>query len=339
MNVQKLSQKEITDLLQGKDDKWLFEEASKIKGNIFGKDVYIRGVVEFSNFCKEDCFYCGLRRSNGCLVRYRLAPLDIMRCAEVADSLKIKTLVLQSGEDYFYSKEQIAGLIQRVKSRYDIAVTLSIGERRNDELKFSFDVGAERYLLKVETFDEKLYEQLRPGKRLSDRIGKVMYLKELGYETGSGIIVGLPGQTVDSISRDIIKLSELNLEMIACGPFIPHPETPLGGYPPGDPLTTIRVVAILRILNPSANIPSTSALSSFGEEWRRAGLKAGANVVMPSLTPEKVKDLYSIYPGKNSGYDEIFDAVEGIKRLIREAGFIPSESKGYSKRRLDEKCS
>jgi len=332
MNTMNL--KEIKEFLKGEDDKTLFDEANKIRLQVFGKDVYIRGIIEFSNMCREDCLYCGLRKSNRVLKRYRLTMEEILEGADLAEINNIKTIVLQSGDDLSYSKDFIGKLIEEIKKRFDVVITLSLGERTYEEYAYWRKKGAERYLLKIETFDEKLYEKMRPGKRLEERLQRVEWLKELDYEVGSGIIVGLPGQDLDSLANDLKRLTELELDMIATGPFIPHPETPLRDYPHGDVNLSLRVIALLRIMNPYSNIPATSALASLRSDAREKGLKAGANVIMPSLTPKRVRLLYNIYPGKNESGQCVIDEINYIKGIIEKAGYIPSDSKGYSPRRL-----
>jgi len=332
MNTMNL--KEIKEFLKGEDDKTLFDEANKIRLQVFGKDVYIRGIIEFSNMCREDCLYCGLRKSNRVLKRYRLTMEEILEGADLAEINNIKTIVLQSGDDLSYSKDFIGKLIEEIKKRFDVVITLSLGERTYEEYAYWRKKGAERYLLKIETFDEKLYEKMRPGKRLEERLQRVEWLKELDYEVGSGIIVGLPGQDLDSLANDLKRLTELELDMIATGPFIPHPETPLRDYPHGDVNLSLRVIALLRIMNPYSNIPATSVLASLRSDAREKGLKAGANVIMPSLTPKRVRLLYNIYPGKNESGQCVIDEINYIKGIIEKAGYIPSDSKGYSPRRL-----
>jgi biotin synthase len=334
-----LSTREIEELLEGSDDRWLFEEARRVKAAVFGKDVYFRGVVEFSNYCAEDCYYCGLRAGNRNLYRYRLTKEEILETAEMGYLCGLKTIVLQSGDDHFYKKDDITFIIREILSRMDVVITLSLGERSLEEIKEWRKAGAERYLLKIETFNKALYEKYRPGRKLEERIRLLEYMKGVGYETGSGIIVGLPGQTVKDIAADLHRLSELELEMIAVGPFIPHPETPLGLESPGNPLLSLRCIAVLRILNPLANIPSTSALASFGMDFRAKGLEAGANVVMPSITPSKVRLFYKIYPGKNEGCMCVIEEMDYLKKMVENAGHRVSDSKGYSPRRFYAKGS
>lgn len=351
-----LSLKEVKELLSGKDDKWLFSEAGRIKERVFGKSVFMRGVIEFSNYCHDNCLYCGLRCENRKLERYRIPFEKILQVTEIGYFEGLRTIVLQSGNDYFYKKNKISKLIREILSRVDVVVTLSLGERSYEDLAEWREAGAERYLIKVETFDPELYRKYRPGRSLEERIKMIYWLKELGYEAGSGIIVGLPGQSIESLAMDLMRLTELELEMIAVGPFIPHPNTPLGNYPAGSPLITLRCIAILRILNPYANIPSTSALASINDysefseslkdllgltflDWRAAGLLVGANVLMPSITPSDVRVLYNIYPGKNVRCACTIEEVNYLRQIVESCNLMVEISKGYSPRRFYAKGS
>ncbi len=324
----KLNSKEILELIEGKNDNWLFREGEKLRETIFGKEVYIRGVVEFSNVCREKCLYCGLRSPNRKIKRYRLKEKEILEAVELINRSRIGTVVLQSGDDFFYTEEFIEKIIKEIKKRFDVAITLSLGERKENELKRWKDAGADRYLLKVETFNEKLYSFVRSGKSLKERLKLIELLFKLGYEVGSGIIVDLPQMSNEILSRDLIKLSEYGFHMIAAGPFIPNEFTPFGNEKKGSYKKSLRVISILRLLNPYSNIPSTSALGVINEGARIEGLKVGANVIMPSFTPKRVRVLYNIYPGKNESENSVLDEIMGIKRKLKESGFIPSEKKG-----------
>ncbi|MDI6850506.1 MAG: [FeFe] hydrogenase H-cluster radical SAM maturase HydE [bacterium] len=351
-----LSLKEIKELLSGKDDRWLFSEAGRIREEVFGKSVFMRGVIEFSNYCRDNCFYCGLRCENRKLKRYRIPLEKVLQLAEIGYLEGLRTIVLQSGNDYFYKKNEISKLISEILSHVNVVITLSLGERSYEELAEWRKAGAERYLIKVETFSPELYKRYRPERILEERIKMIYWLKELGYEAGSGIIVGLPGQSIEGLAMDLMRLTELELDMIAVGPFIPHPDTPLGNYPAGSPLITLRCIAILRILNPYANIPSTSALASINDysefsetlkdllgltflDWRAAGLVAGANVLMPSITPTDVRALYNIYPGKNIKCACTIEEVNYLRELVESCNLKVEISKGYSPRRFYAKGS
>ncbi|MDD5765067.1 MAG: [FeFe] hydrogenase H-cluster radical SAM maturase HydE [Candidatus Marinimicrobia bacterium] len=327
----------VKSFLQGENDDWLFSQSDGIRRQVFGDGVFIRGIIEFSNYCKQNCSYCGLRVPNKEIARYRLTSEEILFCVEIAEKQGIRTIVLQSGEDPYISDEWIAGLIAEIKKKYSIAITLSLGERSFETYKLWRNAGADRYLLRIETFNRKVYENARKGHYWEDRLKCIQMLKELDYETGSGFMVGLPGETIDSFADSILELTKLNLDMIGIGPFVAHPETPFKKESNGDVLLTLRTLAIVRILNPLANIPSTSALESAQKGARLTGLKVGANVIMPSLTPERVKVLYNIYPGKNATRDTTEYSIEAVRKMIGEAGLHWSDSVGGSPNWLNRK--
>lgn len=328
MNMMRVA--EIEDLLEGADDSWLFARADEVRKEFFGTDVYLRGVVEFSNYCAKRCLYCGLRKPNRAVRRYRLDNNEILEAASVLPARGIGTVVLQSGDDYRYAREDIGQIVCRIRSRHDVAITLSVGDRKNDDYRYWRDCGADRYLLKIETFDKELHEKLRPGGTLEDRLNRLNFLRSLGYEIGSGIIVGLPGTDTDSLAEDVFALSQLNLDMIAVGPFVPHPETPLGNEPAGSLLTSYRAIAILRIMNPCANIPATSALDALSEHGKATALRCGANIIMPSITPAAVRRCYNIYPGKNTSFSMASKEICAAEELIYACNLNPSSSKGFS---------
>jgi biotin synthase len=321
---------EIIEFLQGKDDNWLFNEADRIRRAVFGDEIYLRGIIEFTNYCRQNCYYCGLRRSNRAIQRYRLSREEIIAAVETAVSEKIPTIVLQGGEDPYYSAEWIADLIRKIIDKYDLAITLSLGEQTPEVLQLWRKAGATRYLLRIETLNRENYGFLRPGKRWEDRLNCLKVLRELDYEVGSGIMVGLPGETLATLADAIIGLTELDLDMIGIGPFLAHPQTPLKDKPNGSIQLTLRTLALVRILNPYANMPSTSAMECAEKGARLAALKIGMNVIMPSITPERVKLLYNIYPGKNADSDASEHSISAVLEIIREAGFHRSLSKGIS---------
>ncbi|UJX42589.1 [FeFe] hydrogenase H-cluster radical SAM maturase HydE [Desulfovibrio sp. JY] len=324
---------EITQLLSGADDAGLFSAAEALTRQNFGLEIYLRGIIEFSNHCANNCRYCGLRRANRGLSRYRMDVDDILAATALAGELSVGTVVLQSGDDFAYSKEDIGRIVTGAKEASDVAVTLSLGDRPAADLDYWRSCGADRYLLKMETFDEALYARSRPGLTVADRLGRIEALRAAGYEVGSGIITDLPGMTLDILARDLLRLADLDLDMIAAGPFVPHPDTPYGTEAAGSVLTALRAMAILRLLNPLANIPSTSALSALREGAREQGLTVGANVIMPSLTPETVSAAYNIYPGKNVFRADAASRVEAARAAIRRVGRLPSTAVGGSKRR------
>ncbi|MBL4903087.1 MAG: [FeFe] hydrogenase H-cluster radical SAM maturase HydE [Desulfocapsa sp.] len=327
-----LSKLEILHYLNGHSDEELFALADQVRKNIFGNEVYIRAVVEFSNVCNKKCFYCGLRAPNLKIHRYRLDMETILEAAGTAASKGARTIVLQSGDDFSYTKGQIGELVKNIKSQHDVAVTLSVGDRGLDEYAYWAECGADRCLIKLETSNPELYEKIRSGASFEERLDRITSLRELGYEIGSGIIVGLPGSTIKDILQDLLFLTDLNLEMIAAGPLVPHPDTPFADCAAGDVFLSYRVTALLRILNPGANIPATSALDSLDVKGRELGLLRGCNVIMPSVTPSTHRADYNIYPGKNSVAIDVSDALLQTENMIRSLHFIPSSSKGFSKR-------
>ena len=277
-----------------------------------GDAVHLRGLVEISNHCVRQCAYCGLRAGHGPLVRYRMAADEIVATARQAVALGYGTVVLQAGEDYGLTTEGVAGLVRRIKQETPLAVTLSLGERPEEDLAAWRTAGADRYLLRFETSDRALFDAIHPplGRRPCDRFALLRQLRALGYETGSGIMVGIPGQTCVSVAEDIMLFRELDLDMIGIGPFIPHPATPLGTGPGNSPaaggdqapnteLMVYKAVALARLARPDANIPATTALATINKfNGRELGLQRGANVFMPNLTPLKYRKLYEIYPDK-----------------------------------------
>jgi biotin synthase len=322
--------RELRAFLEGRDDEALFAEADRVRRSRFGDEVHLRGIVEFSNHCDKTCRYCGLRAGNGRLDRYRLDREEILAAASLAPELGLGTVVLQSGDDFHYSALELGGIVGEIKERFKVAVTLSLGDRPLDDYRHLFDCGADRALLKMETLDRELHERVRPGQSFAARLDRVRGLGEIGFEVGSGIITGLPGLTLDILALDILRVTELELHMISAGPFVANPDTPMAGAPDGDLATAHRAAALLRILNPLANMPATSSLEVLAPGARAEGLAKGLNVVMPSLTPERVRQGYAIYPGKNMTETPVRARVLAIKDEIRRAGFRPSPGPGVS---------
>ncbi|MFH1212538.1 MAG: [FeFe] hydrogenase H-cluster radical SAM maturase HydE [Candidatus Neomarinimicrobiota bacterium] len=329
-NRMTMNKSEIIEYLQGKNDSWLFSEAERVRRAIFGDEIYLRGIIEFTNHCRQNCLYCGLRRPNRAVTRYRLSRAEILSAVNRATKAQIPTIVLQGGEDPFFSAEWIANLISEIVAGYDVAVTLSLGEQSLEIFRLWREAGANRYLLRIETWNEKNYRDLRPERRWQDRLECLWNLRELDYEVGSGIMVGLPGETLDYLAEAIIRLTELDLDMIGIGPFIAHPQTPLRDAPDGQIEMTLRTLALVRIMNPYANMPSTSAMECASPGARLTALKTGMNVIMPSITPERVKKLYNIYPGKNNDADDSEHSIDAVLKLITDAGYRRSFSKGIS---------
>ncbi len=290
----------------------LWEKADRVRQENVGDAVHLRGLIEISNYCRRNCGYCGLNRSNHPLERYRMTRDEILTCASQAAQFGYGTVVMQAGEDPGITGEWMADLIRELKTQSNLAITLSLGERARGELRRWRAAGADRYLLRFETSNAALYDQIHPplGKIPSDRLDLLKYLRDLGYETGSGVMIGIPGQTYSDLADDILLFRELDLDMIGVGPFIAHPSTPIGqsasnGYGdfsvqvPATEAMTYKVLALARLACPRSNIPSTTALATLNTlSGREQGLSRGANVVMPNLTPPHYRQKYEIYPGK-----------------------------------------
>ncbi|MFH1707903.1 MAG: [FeFe] hydrogenase H-cluster radical SAM maturase HydE [Planctomycetota bacterium] len=319
----------------------LWRTADAVRAAHVGDAVHLRGLVEISNHCARGCAYCGLRGPNGKLERYRMTAEDILACADEAVAFGYGTLVMQAGEDYGLTRDFITGVIAAIKARTPLAATLSLGERPLADLAAWRDAGADRYLLRFETSDRSLYEMIHPplGGQTSDRLAMLADVRDLGYEIGGGVMIGIPGQTYAMLAGDVDAFRKYDFDMLGMGPYIPHPDTPLGSgalapaVPPGeqvpaDELMTYKMIALARIVRPDANIPSTTALATLNKATgRELGLARGANVVMPNLTPPRYRVLYEVYPGK-ACVSETAEACRGrleerIRSLGREVGGGP----------------
>ncbi|MGO8684467.1 MAG: [FeFe] hydrogenase H-cluster radical SAM maturase HydE [Thermoleophilia bacterium] len=321
----------------------LWRAADQTRRETVGDEVHLRGLVEIGNYCVRQCGYCGLRAGNREIERYRMSADEIVACARRAREFGYGTTVLQAGEDYGITAPWVSDVIRRIKAETGLAATLSLGERASDDLRTWRLAGADRYLLRFETSDNELYELIHPSLpgRLSDRIALLRLLNELGYEVGSGIMIGIPGQTYDSVADDIDLFRQLDLDMIGVGPYIAHPATPLGAGAwrrripseqqiPNDELTVYKVLALTRLACPEANIPSTTALATINKEsGREQGLQRGANIVMPNLTPVEYRTKYEIYPDKaclNETADICrFCLADRITEIGRSIGSGPGE--------------
>lgn len=325
------TKKEIVDIL--KDDsqnEWLFSLADKVRRENVGDEVHLRGLIEFSNICHCFCKYCGLRCENKELDRYRILPDDIVKYAQKAVEMGYKTIVLQSGEDAFYTKEILCDIIRRIKE-FDVALTLSIGERSFEDYKAFRDCGADRYLIRIETTDKDLYKKMHPNMSFENRVRCLNDLKKLGYEAGTGCLVGLPGQTVESLADDILFFKEINADMVGIGPFIAHPHTPLKDIPNGNFTLALKVMALTRILLKNINIPATTAMETLNPNGRIIALQSGANVVMPNVTTTEYRAKYEIYPNKiciNENPSQCFNCIGG---KIRSIGRTISTDYGFRK--------
>ncbi|MBS3899180.1 MAG: [FeFe] hydrogenase H-cluster radical SAM maturase HydE [Dethiobacter sp.] len=309
---------------------FLFAAADQVRRTFMGDAVHLRGLIEFSNYCESNCAYCGLRESHKTLPRYRLDAAEILAIAGAAVPLGYKTVVLQSGEDSYYSAEMIAEITCRLKEELSLAVTLSLGERAEEDYRLWRDAGADRYLLKHETADAELYSSLHPDMAWENRKKCLYTLRELGYQVGSGCMVGLPGQTLTSLAADLLFLKELDVEMAGIGPFIPNPNTPLAKAQRGTVELTLKMIAIARLLMPQTHLPATTALGSVDSKGRQKALVAGANVVMPNITPNKYRRLYEIYPNKICLDDNPAHCRNCIGGIISSLGRTVAEGAGHS---------
>ncbi|NLM52253.1 MAG: [FeFe] hydrogenase H-cluster radical SAM maturase HydE [Firmicutes bacterium] len=307
----------------------LFVAANRVREKYLGDAVHLRGLIEFSNYCRRNCSYCGLQCANKKLKRYRMSMKEIYQAALGAYALGYRTIVLQSGEDFYYDADKIADLVRRIK-KLGLAVTLSCGVRSFEEYRLWREAGADRYLLKHETADPALYQTLHPDSSFSERLEALIHLRRLGYQVGSGCIVGLPGQTLESLADDLLFLKALDVEMAGIGPFIPHPDTPLMSFPQGSAEMVLKMVAVLRLLLPLAHLPATTALATVGNDFRAQALRCGANVIMPNVTPRKYRQLYAIYPHKAGVKDTPVKSRQQIVEMITALGRKIATDQGHS---------
>ena len=306
-----------------KYDGLLFEYADEVRKENYGIDVYVRGLIEFTNYCKNNCYYCGVRRDNKDCSRYRLEKDEILACCDEGYTLGFRTFVLQGGEDPYYTDEKLTDIVCEIKRRHpDCAVTLSVGERSRQSYEKLKKAGADRFLLRHETANEKHYKKLHPDEMSAENRKRCLFdLKELGYQVGSGFMVGSPYQTIDNLVEDLKFLKQLQPDMIGIGPFIKHTKTPLGEFENGSVEMTLRLVAVLRLMFPKALIPATTALGTLRHDGRELGLKAGANVLMPNLSPVKYREKYEIYENKICLGEEAAQCVECLKKRVENAGY------------------
>ncbi|KGP75767.1 biotin synthase [Desulfosporosinus sp. Tol-M] len=313
------------------DREVLYNYALKTKQAYYGDKIYLRGLIEFSNYCRQDCLYCGLRASNAQVKRYRLTPEEILGCCAQGYELGYRTFVLQSGEDLWYTDGMLVALMQEIKKRYpEAAITLSIGERRRETYQSLFMAGADRFLMRHETAAKELYKKLHPTMLFENRRACLSALKDIGYQVGAGFMVGLPGQTSADLAEDLRYLIELRPDMVGIGPFIPHSETPLGIKKGGTAEDTLVMVALARLLIPESLLPATTALGTLHPQGRELALKAGANVLMPIITPTSVRKQYALYENKICGDDQPQDCQYCIERRIQAAGFEVDPGRGDS---------
>lgn len=314
------------------DKLYLIEKAHDTRMKSYGDSVFMRGLIEFTNYCKRNCRYCGIRAGNRLADRYRLSIDEIMEACTEGHELGYRTFVLQGGEDDFYNDEKIVEIVNTIKHKYiDCAITLSVGEKSYESYKKYYDAGADRYLMRHETASKELYESLHPGMSFENRIQCLKDLKDIGFQVGAGFMVGLPGQKNEDYVRDLMFLKELEPHMVGIGPFIPHKDTPLAEESGGTVETTEIMLAITRLLLPMVLLPATTALGSIDPMGREKGIKAGANVVMPNLSPTSVRKKYALYNGKICTGDEAAECRMCIEGRITRAGFSIDMSRGDNK--------
>ncbi len=333
----RLSKEEWITLLKEhtpKDDEVLFSLANELRKENFGNGIYTRGLIEFTNFCKNDCYYCGIRRSNQRAKRFRLTREDILACCREGYAIGFRTFVLQGGEDPYFTDEKMCDVVGAIRSAFpDCAITLSLGERSRESYEALFAAGANRYLLRHETANEAHYRKLHPEElSLQHRMECLRQLKEIGYQVGCGFMVGSPGQTVECLAEDFLFLQEFQPHMVGIGPFVPHGDTPLGKERAGSVDDTLFYLALLRVMMPKVLLPATTALGTLDPAGREKGILAGANVVMPNLSPHFARDCYELYDNKlkeGAEAEEVWNLLEKRMeeigcRLLKERGDFPS---------------
>lgn len=304
-------------------DQYLAQKASAVRQQIYGKQVFIRGLIEFTNYCKNNCHYCGIRGGNRNCQRYRLSLEDILSCCEAGYALGFRTFVLQGGEDPYFTRERMTQLVKAIKTAYpDCALTLSVGEKDRDTYQEWFDAGADRYLLRHETANPGLYASLHPDNlSLENRMRCLQDLKEIGYQVGCGFMVGSPGQTPRMILEDLRFIQQFQPQMVGIGPFIPHQDTQYKNEAPGSAALTLRLLAILRLMLPQVLLPATTALGTVMGDGRQQGMRYGCNVVMPNLSPADVRKKYALYDNKISIGEEAAESVALLKGSMAAIGY------------------
>ena len=309
---------------------YLYEKAREVADSNFHKEVYLRGLIEFTNYCKNDCYYCGIRCSNKNAERYRLTEEEILSCCDIGEKLGFKTFVLQGGEDAFFTDDLICDIVKKIKAKHpSCAITLSIGEKEKESYQKFFEAGAERYLLRHETANEEHYSKLHPS-NLSGAHRKqcLRDLKDIGFQVGCGIMVGTPGQTVEHIYEDLRFMKELEPQMIGIGPFIAHKDTPFKDEPNGSVEKTLILLAIIRMMFPKVLLPATTALGTADVQGRERGILAGANVMMPNLSPANVREKYLLYDGKICTGEEAAECNVCLRNRVSRIGYHVADSRG-----------
>ncbi|MEG1478889.1 MAG: [FeFe] hydrogenase H-cluster radical SAM maturase HydE [Clostridiales bacterium] len=328
-----LTKAEWITLIDGRNEElsqYLFSQSRKKAQEYYGKDIYIRGLIEISNYCKNNCFYCGIRKGNKEVIRYHLSKAEILDCCRRGYEVGFRTFVLQGGEDDFYSDEVLVDIIKTIKTKYpDCAVTLSIGEREYQSYKALYNSGADRYLLRHETFNSAHYRKLHPGNLTAEhRQMSLRNLKKIGFQTGSGFMVGSPYQTTENIAEDMLFIKDLNPEMVGIGPFIPHHSTVFAHEPQGTLELTLFIIGLLRLMNPRLLLPATTALGTICPQGRIKGILAGANVVMPNISPVDLRKNYELYDNKIYSGNESGEDLKKLKEEIQSIGYEVKVAKG-----------
>lgn len=324
-NGAELSKAEYAQLIADRDEQsaeYLFSLARQVKEQYYGKDVYIRGLIEFTNYCRNDCYYCGIRRSNKNADRYRLTEDEILECCKEGYELGFRTFVLQGGEDAYFTDDRICSIVSHIKHNYpDCAVTLSIGEKTRDSYQKYFDAGADRFLLRHETADFEHYSKLHPQELSAENRQRCLRdLKEIGFQVGTGFMVGSPYQTPEHLAEDMIFIRGLQPHMVGIGPFVPHHDTPFAKERGGTVELTLFMIGLIRLTLPKALIPATTALGTIDYNGREKGIMAGANVVMPNLSPTSVRKKYMLYDNKICTGDESAQCRACLERRINSTG-------------------
>lgn len=315
---------------RGEEAQYLRHCAARTSEELFGRAVYVRGLIEISSYCRNNCLYCGLRRGNNTAERYRLTEEQILECCSNGYSLGLRTFVLQGGEDNFWSDERLVPLVGKIRAQFpDAAITLSLGERSAESYKALHAAGANRYLLRHEAANRDLYETIHPAEMsYNNRISSIKSLMSMGYQTGMGMMIGVPGQSIDNIIEDIELIARLRPQMVGIGPFIPHSQTPFGHATAGDIDLTLNAIAIVRLLLPNVLIPATTALATLSSEGHKLAIEAGANVIMPNLSPASVRSKYAIYQGKASSGTEAAEGLKALEAELDEFGYTINYEKG-----------
>ena len=322
-----LSREDWVELIRtqcAEDREYAAELARELAVSVFGKKIYFRGIIEFTNICKNNCYYCGIRCANRNVARYRLTDKEILECCAEGYEIGYRTFVLQGGEDAYFTDERLCALVKKIKETYpDCAITLSVGERSRESYQKLFDAGADRYLLRHESASEKHYRQIHPEElSWQNRMECLKNLKEIGFQTGCGFMVGTPGQTAEDLAQDMQFIAEFQPQMIGIGPFLPHHETPFRDKAAGDPDLTLFLLSLCRIMQPEVLLPATTALGTVRGDGRALGVLAGCNVIMPNLSPTSVRKKYLLYDNKAGVGD---DAKSGLRRLREQMDAIGYE--------------